>query len=75
MLGFESPGTAQGADRPIDTHDVNAMERTGSDANIYRSGVWLRGGTLSGGTVDPNARAPEKGLAPERPITQADVGF
>jgi hypothetical protein len=52
------------------------MERTGSDTNTYRSGIiWLRGGTLSGGTVDPNARAPEKGLAPERPITQADVGF
>jgi lipoprotein-anchoring transpeptidase ErfK/SrfK len=58
---FESPVTIQDADRPIGTHVFTAMERTSGDTNIRWSVVSLRGGTLQGGTVEPNARTPGTG--------------
>jgi hypothetical protein len=58
---FESPVEIQDADRPIGTHVFTAMERTSGDRIIRWSVVSLRGATLQGGTVEPNAWAPGTG--------------
>jgi len=54
---FESPVEIRDADRPIGTHVFTAMERTSGDKTIRWSVVSLRGATLQGGTVGPNASA------------------